>query len=100
MFYILQNPEEPDGPILQLIQDVSTRWNLTYSMLERALKLRGSITRVLEMEEWSAKIDVKFRDRDWETIQKVVSVLEVIFIINYVFPYNRPLRIFTLLQNN
>ena len=69
-------------------------------MLERALKLRGSITRVLEMEEWSAKIDVKFRDRDWETIQKVVSVLEVIFIINYVFPYNRPLRIFTLLQNN
>ena len=69
-------------------------------MLERALKLRGAITKVLEMEEWSAKIDIRFRDRDWDIMEKVVSVLEVIFIINYVFPYNRPLRIFTLLQNN
>ena len=59
------------------MQDVSTRWNSTYIMLERALKLRGAITKVLEMEEWSAKIDIRFRDRDWDIMEKVVSVLEV-----------------------
>ena len=49
-------------------------------MLERALKLCGAIGKVLEMEEWAAKIYVRFRDRDWETIEKVVSVLEVKFL--------------------
>lgn len=61
------------------MQDVSTRWNSTYIMLERALKLRGAITKVLEMEEWSAKIDIRFRDRDWDIMEKVVSVLEVMY---------------------
>ena len=49
-------------------------------MLERALKLRGPIGKVLEMEEWAAKFDVKFRDRDWDTIEKVVSVLKVMSV--------------------
>ena len=62
-----------------MVQDVSTRWNSTYIMLERALKLRGAITKVLEMEEWSAKIDIRFRDRDWDIMEKVVSVLEVMY---------------------
>ena len=48
-------------------------------MLERALKLRGAITKVLEMEEWSAKIDIRFRDRDRNIMEKVVSVLEVMY---------------------
>ena len=48
-------------------------------MLESALKLCGVIGKVLEMEEWAAKINVRFHDRDWETIEKVVSVLEVKF---------------------
>ena len=61
------------------MQDVSTRWNSTYIMLERALKLRGAITKVLEMEEWSAKIDIRFRDRDWDIMEKVVSVLKVMY---------------------
>ena len=61
------------------MQDVSTRWNSTYIMLERALKLRGAITKVLEMEEWSAKIDIRFRARDWDIMEKVVSVLEVMY---------------------
>ena len=79
-FWYFQNPEEPNGPTLHLVQDVTTRWNSTYSMLERALKLRGPIGKVLEMEEWAAKFDVKSRDRDWDTIEKVVSVLKVMSV--------------------
>ena len=79
-FWYFQNLEEPNGPTLHLVQDVTTRWNSTYSMLERALKLRGPIGKVLEMEEWAAKFDVKFRERDWDTIEKVVSVLKVMSV--------------------
>lgn len=59
------------------MQDVVTRWNSTYLMLERALKLKEPLLKVLEMEEWASKVQFNMRETDWDTVEKVVSVLQV-----------------------
>ena len=55
-----------------LIQDVETRWNSTYYMLERILFLKQAITAtLLEFPH----LDVDFNNHDWLLCKKVVQVL-------------------------
>ena len=65
----------PDSPGLYLVQDVSTRWNSTFMMLERFFKLKDAINKVLEMPKWEDKVQIKFYNSDWELMAKLVKVL-------------------------
>jgi len=61
----------------KLIQDVSTRWNSTYSMLERLLEQRWPVMAVLSEPGTTHRSD---RDLDlttaqWRTAEDIVSVL-------------------------
>lgn len=64
---------------LNLLQDVVTRWNSTYLMLERFLKLQSVVRSLLLDEEWKNKIDDNLTNAEWSLMGKVVNVLGVFF---------------------
>ena len=44
---------------------------------------------VLSIDEWSGKVDTRFRPTDWDLMAKVVSVLQV-YNFNIVFGFTCP----------
>mgnify|MGYP001208981527 CR=1 FL=1 len=68
-----QKIQMEDGKELNLIQDVVTRWNSTFYMLERFLKLKNPL---ISSMAWSEDIKVEFRNEDWKLLDKVVTVLK------------------------
>ena len=82
----------PDEKPLMLVQDVKTRWNSTFHMLERLVtnvanhyvvflrffKLKEALVPLLTNEEWSKKINFSLTMGDWNNMGKVVKVLQVI----------------------
>ena len=74
-----------DADLKALVQDVKTRWNSTYDMLERFVTLQEAIKKVLEDDEWKDKIlvksgnnagrVVKFSNNDWKVMERIVKVL-------------------------
>ena len=64
---------------LLLLQDVVTRWNSTYLMLQRFLLLQPVIRALLQEEDWQKKLDVNLSNNDWNLMEKIVKILEVFF---------------------
>ena len=64
---------------LNLLQDVTTRWNSTYLMLQRFLDLQPVICSILQEEEWQNKLEVTPTNADWTLMEKVVQVLGVFY---------------------
>ena len=60
---------------VQIITLISEYFSLIY--VSRFLNLRGPLSAVLAMDEWSGKVDVRFRHNDWDIMTKIVSVLQV-----------------------
>uniref|UniRef100_A0A182PWX0 BED-type domain-containing protein n=1 Tax=Anopheles epiroticus TaxID=199890 RepID=A0A182PWX0_9DIPT len=60
------------SPCLKLKQDVPTRWNSTFDMLERFLKNKIPIVSCLA----SIKFKHNLSDIDWTTIEQAISVLQ------------------------
>ncbi|KAJ8896166.1 hypothetical protein PR048_001509 [Dryococelus australis] len=59
-------------PVLEVVQDVPTRWNSEYAMLERLCTLKNSIT----AERASAQISIKkLQDSEWDLLEGYVEVL-------------------------
>ena len=67
----------PDTQPLLLVQDVPTRWNSTFMMLERFVKLRDVLIPLMGRPEWSSKLKTKFRHEDWALMGKITTVLQV-----------------------
>ena len=67
--------DHPGVQGLYLVQDVATRWNSTFNMLERFLKLREGISKVLDDQKWEKKLKVNIYRADWDLMSKVVTVL-------------------------
>ncbi|KAG7425000.1 hypothetical protein Forpi1262_v014159 [Fusarium oxysporum f. sp. raphani] len=64
---------------LQLTKDGGIRWNSTFSMLERALKLRNAIELFCAQWERDADYDLSqdfLKRSDWEEIQRFVALLK------------------------
>ena len=64
---------------LLLLQDVPTRWNSSFLMLQRFLLLQPVIRDILQDQHWQKKLDVNLTNADWNLMEKVVKVLEVFF---------------------
>ncbi len=62
------------NPPKKLVQDVPTRWNSLYQMLERALKLKQAITLLLVQPVVGGRIE-PFTGEDWRSMEEAVSVL-------------------------
>ena len=62
---------------LNLLQDVVTRWNSTFLMLQRFLQLQPVMRSVLLDQDWKNKLDVNISNADWSLMEKVVKVLGV-----------------------
>ena len=62
---------------LLLLQDVPTRWNSSFLMLQRFLILQPVIRDILQDQQWQKKLAVNLTNADWNLMEKVVKVLEV-----------------------
>ncbi|XP_015782274.1 zinc finger BED domain-containing protein 4-like [Tetranychus urticae] len=71
---LMQERERKGLSKLKLIQDVATRWNSTFYMLQRYMELHNEISHVLL---YSGKRDIDLSDAQIECIGEIVSVLEV-----------------------
>ena len=78
MFKSLQ-PREPRSPAKKMIQDVRTRWNSTYLMLARAMKLHNVINEWLEQDNIGLTSEIRslaIVDEEWEQIQYLMVLLK------------------------
>ena len=64
---------------LNLVQDVPTRWNLTFLMLQRFIALQHVIRAALTDQHWQWILDVRITNADWSLMEKVVLVLKVFY---------------------
>ena len=64
--------EQHRKPVLKVIQDCSTRWNSTFYMIERLLKLKVPLIAVLDSDENRSLL---LKDHQWALASEVVCVL-------------------------
>jgi len=74
---MLQKAENEDCRPLMLLQDVPTRWNSSYTMLNRFVKLKSVVLLLLAKPQWANKVKAKIREEDWDLMAGIVSVLQV-----------------------
>ena len=70
---------QPKCPPKKLLQDVSTRWNSIFYMLERLLQLCTALTVLMSDQELTAKKedrDLLLKDSQWSAMDYLVSVLK------------------------
>ena len=76
---LLKAQKEDPGKCLNLVQDVSTRWNSTYLMLERLVRLRIPLYAVLHdravVKEKDAKM-LELSDHDWSVAEYLTVILK------------------------
>ncbi|XP_063892271.1 E3 SUMO-protein ligase ZBED1-like [Helicoverpa armigera] len=64
-------------PLLKLKQDVATRWNSTYDMLQRFCSAKQAIVMTLAV----TRNDLLLTDNDWVVIESAVPVLKLFYDI-------------------
>ena len=70
-----QRLQMEEGKQLNLIQDVITRWNSTFYMLERFLALKNPlISSMANSDDYDVKVD--FTNENWKLLAKVVKILK------------------------
>ena len=78
----LTNKQQQLNPLVQplkVVQDVSTRWNSTYYMLQRLVKLRVPLTAVLCDDQLTPKRqdhEMLLKDNEWMLAEHLIELLE------------------------
>jgi hypothetical protein len=92
-------------PALKLIQDVPTRWNSSFLMMQRLLKLRVPVYSVIFDDEYTKPGDrmiLDIKDCFWKTMEDVVPVLEPLAEVTEILGKDSTptgSSVFILLQN-
>ncbi len=73
----------------KLITSCATRWNSTYEMLDRLLKLRWPITAVLSDSEVTKVSDryLDLKPEQWKLVEDLVTILELFSVATTFFSY-------------
>ena len=79
----------------KLIYSCPTRWNSTYEMLDRILKLQWPITAVLSDETVTKRSNryLELRTEQWKLTEDIVDVLEPFAIATTFFSYKESVSI-------
>jgi hypothetical protein len=62
---------------VNLLLDVKTRWNSTYAMLRRLLRLRRPLDIVCRSEPKLSNLNLTFDDHNWSWIERLCQVLSL-----------------------
>lgn len=62
-----------DGPELVMKQDVKTRWNSTFYMLERCLHLKAALIPTISN---LPDLSIEFSKKNWTLMEQIVKVLK------------------------
>lgn len=62
-------------PQLKIKQDVSTRWNSTYDMLDRVIKVKDALIATLAL----VRNDLSLSSEDWTLIESAVPILKIFY---------------------
>ncbi|CAI6354104.1 unnamed protein product [Macrosiphum euphorbiae] len=79
--------EQMNLPKLKLIQDVVTRWNSTYDMLQRFVKVKDAINSTLAVLQANVEL---LTSEEWIIVEKASVVLEIFYehqIISRLKPF-------------
>ena len=71
----------------QLIMEIETRWNSTYSMMERLIKLEWSVRRVLSNPDVVPVSDaqhLEMTDPSWKLMKDVMPLLQPLFLLTKI----------------
>ena len=82
----LQLENDPDLPPLKLLQDVPTRWNSSFLMLQRISQLKDVILKMAANDEYKSLKQLK--SGDWVVISNAVEVLKPFFEITEQLSHN------------
>lgn len=64
-------------PVLKLKQDVQTRWNCAFDMLQRIVQVKDAVIATVAL----LRSDLNFNERDWEIIEGVLPLLSPFYEI-------------------
>lgn len=79
-----EKQEQQNVPQYELIQDVSTRWNLTYSILEGLLEQRWPVTAVLSDPNFTKRSESSTLDlstAQWNAAEDIRNVLKLMITL-------------------
>jgi hypothetical protein len=57
-------------------QDVRTRWNATYDMLDKAYSLKAAVNKITEMRDMKLR-QYKIEGHEWELLRQLCDLLKV-----------------------
>ncbi|CAL4249577.1 unnamed protein product [Meganyctiphanes norvegica] len=64
---------------LVLLNDSATRWDSTYLMVERAIKLKEDL--LLYLSRYESECDVNFHSYEWGLMEKISSLLQIFYLM-------------------
>ncbi|CAB3232682.1 unnamed protein product [Arctia plantaginis] len=64
-------------PVLKLKQDVKTRWNSTFDMLQRIVQVKAAVIATVALQ----RSDLSIKEQDWEIIEGVLPLLKPFYEI-------------------
>ncbi|XP_055904989.1 zinc finger BED domain-containing protein 4-like [Eupeodes corollae] len=73
LYKLKEIQSQMDLPTLKLKQDVPTRWNSTYDMLDRILKIKNAVIATLAI----VRNELSLNNEDWDILERILPILKI-----------------------